>query len=270
MLRYWALVAFIGVVLVTLVLVGIQIADKYRADDRAPRSSRNMLNSIIRFNDNVPAVRYRPHVKLGEHHSPGLGGIFEGFTFNVGLFRLINNHRIPWLDAICVPLLCLGSGWVVLPILIVLIALRSTLLPVVLIALLIETAAVLCLKEVFSQPRPYGMLSGVYLAEGMSWHAFPSGDTAMAFVLAWSLKHRAPRWWQVALITLAAFIGYGRIYFGAHFPLDVVAGALIGISAARLAIRLVERRKAATATAAVTSDVAPPLPEQVGTQVAAG
>jgi PAP2 superfamily. len=39
-------------------------------------------------------------------------------------------------------------------------------------------------------------------------------------------------------LVYALLIAYGRVYVGAHFPLDVFAGALIGIFSFLLALRL--------------------------------
>jgi membrane-associated phospholipid phosphatase len=56
-----------------------------------------------------------------------------------------------------------------------------------------------------------------------------SGHTAVAFALATVLRPYLPRRWSHALYGLAALTGPGRMYFGAHLPADVVAGAGFGI-----------------------------------------
>jgi undecaprenyl-diphosphatase len=40
------------------------------------------------------------------------------------------------------------------------------------------------------------------------------------------------------LLAFAVLIGFSRIYIGVHYPLDVVIGALIGISSALLVLML--------------------------------
>jgi undecaprenyl-diphosphatase len=39
---------------------------------------------------------------------------------------------------------------------------------------------------------------------------------------------RVPRWSVIALLGWAAFVSYSRIYLGAHYPGDVLVGALYG------------------------------------------
>jgi membrane-associated phospholipid phosphatase len=43
------------------------------------------------------------------------------------------------------------------------------------------------------------------------------------------------------LRVLATLVGYSRIHTGVHNPADMVAGAFIGVSAAELAARLLDR-----------------------------
>lgn len=109
-------------------------------------------------------------------------------------------------------------------------------------AVVIETFIVTILKQCFSQPRPPAILPDVFLAERLGWHSFPSGDTAMAFMLAWTLKQDLPRPARAAFIAYAVLIGYERMYLGAHFPLDVLGGAAAGILSVLLAERIFQRK----------------------------
>ena len=50
--------------------------------------------------------------------------------------------------------------------------------------------------------------------------------------------------WPVAsapLRALATLVGYSRVHTGVHYPADVVAGVFLGVSAAELAARLLDR-----------------------------
>jgi membrane-associated phospholipid phosphatase len=71
--------------------------------------------------------------------------------------------------------------------------------------------------------------------------SFPSGHTASAFGFATG----AGAAWPAAsapLRALATVVGYSRVHTGVHYPADVVAGAFLGVSAAELAARLLDRR----------------------------
>ena len=43
------------------------------------------------------------------------------------------------------------------------------------------------------------------------------------------------------LRALATLVGYSRVHTGVHYPADVLVGAFIGVSAAELAGRLLDR-----------------------------
>ena len=36
-------------------------------------------------------------------------------------------------------------------------------------------------------------------------------------------------WWKLLPFVAAMIVGFGRISFGAHFPLDVIGGAALGV-----------------------------------------
>lgn len=61
---------------------------------------------------------------------------------------------------------------------------------------------------------------------------FPSGHSTVAFSLAivafpyLSFRSRA------IAVVIAVVVGFSRLYFGAHFPLDVLGGAALGVAIA--------------------------------------
>ncbi|TMA84340.1 MAG: phosphatase PAP2 family protein, partial [Deltaproteobacteria bacterium] len=68
--------------------------------------------------------------------------------------------------------------------------------------------------------------------------SFPSGHAAAAFAVAVALAGQGAGLGPLALV-LATAIGISRIYLGAHYPLDVAVGALLGCGCGGLARLLV-------------------------------
>jgi membrane-associated phospholipid phosphatase len=69
------------------------------------------------------------------------------------------------------------------------------------------------------------------------WNSsFPSGHAAGAFSLAAIFSSRYPHL-RIPLYILATAVGISRIYCGRHYPSDVLIGAVIGYSAARMTLR---------------------------------
>ena len=75
------------------------------------------------------------------------------------------------------------------------------------------------------------------LLEVPTTSSFPSGHTSTSFACAYVISRLAPRL-TVPVYVLAALIGFSRIYVGVHYPLDVLAGAALGLLVARALLTL--------------------------------
>jgi membrane-associated phospholipid phosphatase len=94
----------------------------------------------------------------------------------------------------------------------------------------IGSLVVALLKETIDRPRPAHADPGIDTAVGTPGSpSFPSGHTATAFAAAAVVGAFYPRL-RWPLYALAALVGMSRIYLGVHFALDVVAGAILGLS----------------------------------------
>lgn len=93
------------------------------------------------------------------------------------------------------------------------------------------------LKRSLTRARPDASIDGFEaLALNPDRFSFPSGHTAAAFAVAVAFAGEPFGLGPVALM-LATGIGLSRVYLGAHYPLDVAAGAGLGVVAG-LASRL--------------------------------
>jgi undecaprenyl-diphosphatase len=94
------------------------------------------------------------------------------------------------------------------------------------------------LKYVFQRDRPPTViLDPEPLLEVPTTSSFPSGHSSSSFACAFVLSRLAPRL-TLPLFVLAALIAFSRVYVGVHYPLDIAAGAALGIVVAIALLRL--------------------------------
>ena len=81
--------------------------------------------------------------------------------------------------------------------------------------------------------RPDGTFYKGYMYGGVSAHA----ATTFA-IMTFSSTLVRTRWFTVLTILWALLVCYSRIYIGAHYPMDIILGAVLGIIAGVLMVRL--------------------------------
>ena len=111
-----------------------------------------------------------------------------------------------------------------------------------LIALTVATAVKAAVKASVVRTRPNVLRdegryeTGVWGPNEGPWNSFPSGHTANAVATARAVGRAMPGA-RPALWALAAVAGGVQVPRGAHHPLDVAAGALVGLMAEAVADR---------------------------------
>ncbi|WP_298270281.1 phosphatase PAP2 family protein [Geobacter sp.] len=161
-------------------------------------------------------------------------------SLNFKLFMAINHAHHPLLDPVMEALIYLGGSRIVYLYAALLLGValaRREWLPLRYVAVFcIGTAVGIgfeeLLKGTFQVPRPglaIGLDKIIILGEVKLRNSFPSGHAIFAFVTASTLSWRRGTGWKVPLYSFAALVAYSRVYVGAHYPLDVAAGAVVGV-----------------------------------------
>jgi len=105
----------------------------------------------------------------------------------------------------------------------------SFLIWVALTVLVTDAANYQLIKKNIDRPRPERSLEHVELrVPSHSGPSFPSNHAANNFAGATVASHFFPHASAIFFL-IAAAVSYSRVYVGVHFPLDVLAGALVGI-----------------------------------------
>lgn len=147
------------------------------------------------------------------------------------LFNLRGYHPL-WLDRIMWVFTQIGNGAAGLLLGIFLYFTGNRSLGVqLLLGILSLWMAVELIKIIVERARPFLILEGTRV---IGWRergkSFPSGHTSQAFFMATLLSHSLHVGPMVGSLIygIAVIVGFTRIYVGAHYPRDVIAGAILG------------------------------------------
>ncbi len=100
------------------------------------------------------------------------------------------------------------------------------------------------IKRLINRPRPIvalhklilkGAVHVDLLGRHLTEHSFPSGHSTTAFSLAVALAYFFPKHYKIFYI-LACIVAFSRVYDGEHYPLDVIAGGILGYGFAKIAL----------------------------------
>ena len=81
---------------------------------------------------------------------------------------------------------------------------------------------------IINRARPYDAMTGIHLLiDRTTDFSFPSDHATAVGAVAVGLLLANRRWGIIAAV-LAVLMGFARVYVGAHYPADVVAGLALG------------------------------------------
>lgn len=107
-----------------------------------------------------------------------------------------------------------------------------------LMAYALELPLYVALKHCFKRQRPCDFLSQINAHINPSdKFSLPSGHTAAAWLMATIVSHYYPSFTLLAY-TWAGLIGLSRVLLGVHYPMDIIAGIMLGISIASLSLTI--------------------------------
>lgn len=187
--------------------------------------------------NSVPAVqafdRYFYELILNGPHPAWLDAIVAPFNFNFLPFMPVFESFLA-----VVIILCLGTilavrrndfGWA---------ALATAL------ALVFDQLMAYLLPIIIYRARPFTVLanhlSKASIAIWSAWPSFPSGHTRDTAVFMTVLAAFMPKYLRWPMFVFALFIAWTRVYVGAHYPTDTIAGLIIGYLIGKIVMSIVE------------------------------
>jgi len=187
-----------------------------------------------------------------------LAAIFTGWPylsqFDQGLMALIQEHRSNWLDGTMVLITRMGdfrTQFIVASVLVALLLIARQWRPAFFAAATLGGTA-LCnatLKWFFARARPE------VLSDPLTSYSMPSGHSSASFAFFLTLavlagRSQPPRMrltWILLGCLPALAIATSRVYLGAHWPTDILAGGLLACCVCALSLTLIQYREPLTA-----------------------
>jgi membrane-associated phospholipid phosphatase len=103
------------------------------------------------------------------------------------------------------------------------------------IGLLSSGIVVQVMKHLIGRARPRVTSDPIFIGPSFKsgYDSFPSGHTALVFCLAYVLSRHFPKY-RVVFYMFASLVALDRVEDFAHFPSDILAGAMIGLIVAKI------------------------------------
>jgi membrane-associated phospholipid phosphatase len=157
------------------------------------------------------------------------GQHFDAWAF---LFFNLRGKRPVWLDRLMLGFTQIGNGIYTPGLALVFFLASDRLLAYeLLLGTLTLWLVVELLKYLVHRSRPFIHLAQARIVgHPANGRSFPSGHTSQVFFMATLIAEHfhAAIWVALLLYTIALLVGITRMYVGAHYPRDVLAGAILG------------------------------------------
>jgi membrane-associated phospholipid phosphatase len=166
-------------------------------------------------------------------------------------FLYINKFHNTFADYFFAIITNVGDGLIWLPLLLFIFRFRKKSVFLVLANFLVSSIITLFIKRIlfWDALSPISLIAKNYhlhLIEGIQIHtnnSFPSGHTVTIFAVVFTLItfYKKNFFLKYILLLTAFIVGFSRVYLAQHFPIDVLAGALIGILSTYISIFMLSR-----------------------------
>ena len=158
------------------------------------------------------------------------------------LERWVVEHRVGFLDPVAESLSHVGRWslvWLALALGLAFSRRRPAAFVAVAASAVLSSLVTHVLKDAFGRDRP----DVPTLLRQPDTYAFPSGHASSSFACATVLAAFAPAW-RWPLYGLAALVAWSRVYVGAHWPVDALGGALLGVGIGLAVVAAARRLRA--------------------------